>query len=518
MIKRENFRRFYKHIFFFVAFLVVGNYLIGFATLKQKDIYLNMQTELLTSKYKTNYQYFKIMSQDIYSIYEDNSAIITLLAKAKHGNDLQRDKLRTQLYKKLNRRYKRLKNMGVLQLHFHLPNNVSFLRMHKPEKFGDDLTLIRESVKLTNQTKTPQEGFEIGKIVHGFRFVYPLFNKQEHIGSMEISFGSHKLVESIIDRTILHTHFLVLKDEVEKKIFKALKGNLYTTSLESPDYLLENESHVMDSNTNVDKGIFNKKFISKITQNMQMQKAFSLASSFNKETTIGSFIPIMNLQNTQAVAYLALYTESDYLDNLDMEKQYIKMLFVTVLFLLFLFSVYVTLNNVRLQRMAHFDELTTLPNRAYFYIQLEIELNRAKRLNNKLAVMFIDLDGFKAVNDTYGHNMGDKLLVAAAQRLRSCVRNIDIVARLGGDEFTIVLCDIKEDKDAIDVANKIIKTLGKSFIIDKQLVNIGASIGISLFPQHAKDSDTLIKESDTAMYKAKENGKNCAVVSNKELN
>ena len=129
--------------------------------------------------------------------------------------------------------------------------------------------------------------------------------------------------------------------------------------------------------------------------------------------------------------------------------------------------------------------------------------------------MFIDLDEFKAVNDTYGHNIGDNLLVDVSNRLHKSVRDIDIIARLGGDEFTVVLTNIQKQKDVVLIAEKIIKRLNENFIIDKHIIKIGVSIGISIYPEQAKDSDTLIKLSDNAMYMAKKSGKNCVILSTK---
>jgi diguanylate cyclase (GGDEF)-like protein len=245
---------------------------------------------------------------------------------------------------------------------------------------------------------------------------------------------------------------------------------------------------------------------------MQKNQAFTIANSNNHNTTIVTYIPIHGINAEDALAYLAVYTESDYLDNLDMEQKYITILFITVILLLFIFSIYATITKNKLQMMAHFDELTTLPNRAYFYIELEQELKRAKRLKQKLAVLFIDLDGFKYVNDTYGHDVGDSLLIDVSRRLERCVRDTDIVARLGGDEFTVVLCDLKNKNDALTIAQKIIDHLSEQFIISKKSIHIGASIGISIYPDDAITSDELIQKSDNSMYIAKNNGKNCAIM------
>ncbi|MBI4850962.1 MAG: diguanylate cyclase [Acidobacteria bacterium] len=162
----------------------------------------------------------------------------------------------------------------------------------------------------------------------------------------------------------------------------------------------------------------------------------------------------------------------------------------------------------RLIHLAHHDVLTGLPNRLLFNDRLDQALIKSYRDDSLVAVIFIDLDRFKPINDTFGHRIGDLLLQAVAERLRGCVREEDTVARLGGDEFTIILEDVAKAQDAAKIAKKIITTLSNTFVIEGHKLNIGASIGISVFPVDGKDSETLIKHADKAMYKTKESGRN----------
>ncbi len=162
----------------------------------------------------------------------------------------------------------------------------------------------------------------------------------------------------------------------------------------------------------------------------------------------------------------------------------------------------------RLEHMAHYDTLTGLPNRTLFFDRLGQSLREAKRFNNLLAILFVDLDRFKAVNDNFGHDVGDLLLKEAADRIQECVRTCDTVSRIGGDEFAIILTNINEELDAELVANRIIASAGRPFQLKENECLIGASIGISIFPFDGEDADTLLKSSDMAMYHAKETGKN----------
>ncbi len=159
-------------------------------------------------------------------------------------------------------------------------------------------------------------------------------------------------------------------------------------------------------------------------------------------------------------------------------------------------------------RQANFDVLTQLPNRRMSRDRLEHEIKKAHRANCGLALLFIDLDQFKEVNDTLGHHVGDALLIEAARRICACVRDSDTVARLGGDEFTIILAELTETGCVERIAQSIIQALGQSFTIDDEVIYVSASIGITLYPTDATDADNLLKNADQAMYVAKNTGRN----------
>ena len=165
----------------------------------------------------------------------------------------------------------------------------------------------------------------------------------------------------------------------------------------------------------------------------------------------------------------------------------------------------------KLQQMALIDELTGLPNRRLLFDRLTQGLARARRENLRLAVLFIDLDGFKLINDDLGHAIGDLLLTEVAIRLQARSRESDTVARIGGDEFSVILDRIVEIEDANRVAENLLAALRQPFQIDGHTVQIGASIGISIFPDHGDEGGYLLQQADCAMYAAKKEGKNRVV-------
>ncbi|MBZ0158165.1 MAG: EAL domain-containing protein [Alphaproteobacteria bacterium] len=165
-------------------------------------------------------------------------------------------------------------------------------------------------------------------------------------------------------------------------------------------------------------------------------------------------------------------------------------------------------NEYQLHHLAHHDPLTGLPNRMYFTGRLQQEVVRCRRYGHAMAVLFLDLDNFKRINDSLGHDIGDLLLKEAAERIRDCLRGSDIVSRLGGDEFTIILPELDRSEGAAVVAQKIIGQVSRPFPIRQYELYITVSIGIALYPLDGEDGDSLVKNADTAMYHAKSLDKN----------
>lgn len=163
-----------------------------------------------------------------------------------------------------------------------------------------------------------------------------------------------------------------------------------------------------------------------------------------------------------------------------------------------------TLAKRRLEQMAHYDALTALPNRALFFDRFTTIIEQAKRYGHTSALLFLDLDRFKQINDAEGHDVGDQLLQQVAARLNGSTRKSDTVARMGGDEFAIILSRIKSRADAATVAENIIEMIASPFALRHGEATIGVSIGISIFPDDGTDMETLLKDADTAMYRAKQ--------------
>jgi diguanylate cyclase (GGDEF)-like protein len=165
-------------------------------------------------------------------------------------------------------------------------------------------------------------------------------------------------------------------------------------------------------------------------------------------------------------------------------------------------------NEKEIKYMAYFDQLTRLPNRLLFTDRANQEISIAKRTVKMVAIVFIDLDSFKSINDSLGHEQGDELLIEVANIISKCVRNSDTVSRFTGDKFVVLLNNISSSEDVVKIASKIIEMFNKPISLKDQEIFTTASIGIAIYPKDGEDVETLIKNADTAMYKAKNRGKN----------
>jgi len=172
----------------------------------------------------------------------------------------------------------------------------------------------------------------------------------------------------------------------------------------------------------------------------------------------------------------------------------------------------------KLSYMAYHDILTGIPNRRLFQERLKQSLIEAERYNRKLAVMFLDIDNFKQINDNLGHDVGDELLIQFAQRVKGCLRESDTLARLGGDEFTVLLPEIQEENNAATIASRIISSFQKPWSIREHIFHTTSSIGIAFYPMDGKTGNELMRLADQALYEAKENGRNNYKLYSKMIN
>ena len=494
-------------IFFSIG--VIGTYAINVIDTKRKDYSLESQSKLIESEYKANFNNFKMMTTEFSHMYQNNIKLMNFLFQANNASESEGLILRKKVYNLLLKDYKRLEKIGVSQVHFYLKNGKSFLRMYKPFVFDKDFLHLQNNVIQANTGNPLQEGFKLSRFTSGSTFSYPLFDEyNQYIAGVEITYSTKYLIENIMDDYTYDAHLLLPKDLVKSVVDKKELAFMYKPSWELLEYYIETQSHKQAKIVNVYHILKTQEIQDKILKNIQKKQLFSMHIVHHDANIIMTFLALEDISQVGSDIYLVTYTQSDYLSELVRENKYLLILFFSLLVLMFLFTSYVFKSKDEFEKLALFDNLTKLPNRVLMQIEFEGEIKRAIRYDTKIALLFVDLDGFKAVNDTYGHKIGDELLLYASKVFSSLIRNSDVVARIGGDEFVIILKQIKDEDKALLVASNIVEKISEPVEIKKRKIHIGASIGISIYPDHAEDIESLLKIADNMMYKSKNAGKN----------
>lgn len=394
------------------------------------------------------------------------------------------------------------------------PEGISLYRSWTPKK-GD--SLLQARIDIAEGIKDPKimNSISVGKFDLTFKTIIPIYEQGAFIGFIETiaKFNSIalKMQQKGIDMSILVDKRY--KEQLKFPFTKKFVDDYYIANTNSKPV---NEAYIKEKNV--------EHFID--------THDYRLAKDINKLIT--TFC--LNDLEEQPMAYFLLFIDLDDIDFTGINRVRNRLILAAVLAILLLTSsfyyLYVkryklfvdTLNtklehevaaktleleekNKHLIHIAHHDSLTGLPNRLLFLDRLDNAIKYAKRHNNNVAVLFLDLDRFKEVNDTYGHEVGDKLLKNITQRLKACVRDYDTIARLGGDEFTIIIQGA-ENEQLISIVEKIFKNMKASHFINGNTIHSSFSIGISSFPEDGDNTDILLRNADTAMYKAKDKGRN----------
>ena len=350
-------------IILFIIFSIIIDTLLNYDKKSRIESVLNEKTKQINLEYGVIYKSYANLSRVIFDSKVNTKEIVDLFGK--------RD--RVQLFKHLTEDYKKLQEYSVKQLHFHLPNNDSFLRMHRPKKFGDSLTKARQTVKYVNEHKKPIDGFEEGKIYNGFRFVYPMFKDSKHIGSVEVSFSADFFIKEITDGYKVYSDFFIKEDVVNTKVFKEELSNYMKSPLTGYLY----EKSFINHKTKDEKYIQEfKKLEKEILESFKNSKAFStyLRESFE----IVTFIPIKNPISKKAVAWLKINSFSKSVSRIELTKNMLSIMLIALLGLI-LFIIYKQLifqGFLQLEVDKKTKELNSFNAHLQEAIQIELEKNK----------------------------------------------------------------------------------------------------------------------------------------------
>ena len=315
---------------------------------KQIDVLKTKSKEQHESQINSIINQYKTSNSFIFKSIIDNKDVLLLQKKALDSKSaIEQDKYRKLLYKKLEHFYSHLKEYGIKQLHFHLPDNKSFLRFHKPNKYGDDLSDIRNSIVFVNKNLKAIDGFEEGRIFNGYRFVYPLILEKEHIGSVEISIGFNAINKISMTNYKIFQYMILNKEVVDGKVFSGERKN-YEQSTINENFFHEVNSFLnYKNNSEFQKDIFSLSVFRKI--NTMLSEKFDTAYFLEYKSKIEFFefsdlhyyvslLPIQNIQN-ENIGYIISYTKCECIRGI-YDEFYIKLLLVVLLFLLLILYLY----------------------------------------------------------------------------------------------------------------------------------------------------------------------------------
>ncbi|MFV2059769.1 MAG: putative bifunctional diguanylate cyclase/phosphodiesterase [Gammaproteobacteria bacterium] len=282
-----------------------------------------------------------------------------------------------------------------------------------------------------------------------------------------------------------------------------------------------------DSNNPFLDELQKRDFKSIVLDGVKKSRLIEISNDTNEKfnsTSIYSLIPLLNLEKSKVIAVFGVKNSvTESINRITNSKRLVVLIVIASLSIFYFVVILIQSQSNKLLKEqaelriiseeeiryhAYHDPLTRLPNRSYFQHILSLVMSQARRNETLIALMFLDLDKFKTINDSYGHTIGDEVLTEVASRVQECVRECDTVARISGDEFTVILDGINTVNDAELIANRIISSLNKPMIIDDHEFAIGVSIGISLYPLDEITLEQLIQDADIAMFNSKRNGRN----------
>ena len=472
--------------------------LISYEKNTKIDDFMDNKTSSYIRAYNILYNEYKTMSHLIYMGHINTKDVKNIFKYATQGTQEEKDNARTELFSHLEKTYSRIKKFDIKQLHFHLPNNDSFLRFHRPNKYGDDLTNIRATVNYVNTYKKSIDGFEEGRIYNGYRFVFPLSDGEKHLGSVEISYSTSRIEQDFIDNYKTKTIFLINKAVVDEKVFKSEKSNYKKCILK--DFYIEKD---LEANQLILKDL-PQETIDTLDTILQSPDSFS----YYTDNRLFTFIRIKNPISENVVASFMIESSVKYIHNKTLNF-YAFLLISNLLLLLALLYLYnkgqnkiiadkytkeiLSLNNnlenevqkqnEEILHKLHFDALTGLLSRYSFFRDIE--------KSALPVVLLVDINKFQIINEVYGSDIGSKVLKKFATYLSLALDNESYyIYRLSADEFAIV-----DETQFIDpekyelLISKLFEKMNEIKIkVEEQLISVDITIGLSTVENNCYES------------------------------
>lgn len=494
---------------FFIVMGVVFEILLFTALKYHRDYEIRHIEQLSVARINTQINsvlnYYHATSELLITQILSDTSNIQLLRQMDCLDEVVKNKARDKLYDRLKNNYFLFTKYDFRQLHFHDKQGNSFLRFHQKDYFGDNLLKIRPTIAQVHLTKKPTIGFEEGKIVNGFRNVFPIFDNNEFLGSVELSNSFEGIMNHLHKNYPFEYKLIISKKDVDSKLFPELIQKHYQTSSLSNEFY-EEKINKSTLNKNI-----SEKTIAAINDHIHQKRLLKvdlkpqiIGVNILQQSYIVAVLPIINFDKS-ITTYAISYSQNDAL-----QAQYVEFylglilanLLMIVIAISFLLRKYLQRSNEYATK-AYFDPLTGCYNRQRFDLDIK-SLFSDPLVQAKINIVFFDIDFFKSVNDTFGHDVGDLVLTHFMQVAKSQLRGSDFIYRWGGEEFILIV--LHEDiQVAIDLAEKIRHAIQIADFSPAQ--NITGSFGVV----HYKPSDTvssLVKRADLALYQAKQTGRN----------
>ena len=406
------------------------------------------------------------------------------------------------------------KNPYLQIMHFHTKDTRSFLRLHKPEKFGDDLSDIRHLINKVNLSKTKQIGMEVGRYGISYRIALPVFNKKgEHIGAFEFGIDVNYIFDLFNENYGFESILLLNKDifkiygDAQKQDYQSFSDEYYVVNSKSgvccSDQKHDCLNHLTPEMVSSEYSMMEYKDITNIVFTVTTLKSVL-------EEDIGKIIFLKNLNfYTDQIAYIRNISVALSLFLVLFSFYFLQKVFKTYTGTIRSYQNKIEIKNRTLSKLMSMDHLTKINNRMSIETILQKELSKAQRYSRPISLLMLDIDDFKHINDTYGHNVGDKVLKDFTKTISSVIRDSDYFGRWGGEEFILVATETALE-DAVSLAEKIRTALASAAEVS-QGEKIRCSIGVAQYRKE-KSVDDLIHHADLALYEAKHSGKDKVVV------
>ena len=514
-LKQNNFKvAIYIGIIFFIVLEIFSLIYVDYLKTKEVQFLNKLNACNFEEDIHFTQNFLSDFSQLLYDRVLNKPKMNAIMAEASKTKDKEKlSELRDELYNYFLKDYDYMKSKFVRQVHFHLPGTVSFLRFHRPKKYGDSLKNIRLSIEYVNREKKPISVFEEGRIFNGFRNVYPIFKDKEFVGTVEVSYSFKAIQEELKSAKKMTILFLLNNDLVSKKLFSSESSNYVKSEFESFAYdkaILKSQKFFSLKELHT----LNLKIKNDVSKKIQTKEKFTL--NFQDDNLFSGnyidieFLPVKNIKNKQ-VAYIVHYKIDERM-NLLIHKYKMLLLSLTFLSLLIAFVVGMLLKKAKVREenaknIAMYDRLTHIYNRHGLDELMRLKIADFNRHKRDLSIIFFDIDHFKHVNDQYGHAVGDDVLMKLAALVESNIRESDIFARWGGEEFVIVLSETALH-DARILAEKIRMRI-ELYNFEKPS-KLTCSFGVTEMYQNESEQE-MMKRADEYLYRAKELGRNRVV-------